>query len=68
VTADRPLWCDRCGRPLGEGSHVECVRQRALEPPRYCGDCGRRLKVQVLPYGWDATCTQHGPATSLPTR
>jgi hypothetical protein len=53
--------CDRCGAPLAAGSHVACSRARALEPPRYCGQCGRRLKVQVLPSGFHATCAEHGP-------
>jgi hypothetical protein len=53
--------CDRCGQPLVTGEHEACVRARTLEPPRYCGRCGRRLKVQVLPYGFHATCTEHGP-------
>lgn len=30
------------------------------EPPRFCGQCGRRMVVQVHPRGWDATCSRHG--------
>ncbi|GEM_PF-1944621 len=62
-----PLWCDRCGGALAVGAptddgHEACTAARALEPPRYCPHCRRRLKVQVLPAGWRATCVQHGPS------
>ncbi|WP_456049091.1 biotin synthase auxiliary protein BsaP [Actinoplanes sandaracinus] len=50
-------YCDRCGEP---GSHAACVAARELEPPRYCPDCRRRMKVQVVPTGWTATCVEHG--------
>ncbi|MGH3662647.1 MAG: hypothetical protein ACRDT8_05995 [Micromonosporaceae bacterium] len=52
-------WCDRCGEPVG-GDHTGCAQARALEPPRYCPRCRRRMKVQVLPTGWSATCVEHG--------
>ncbi|HET8682325.1 MAG TPA: hypothetical protein VFM54_10695 [Micromonosporaceae bacterium] len=59
---------DAAGSSAGgaSGSHDACGRARALEPPRYCPACGRRLKVQVLPAGWRAACVEHGasgPAT-----
>jgi hypothetical protein len=54
------LWCDRCGGKLAEGSHDECRTARALEPPRYCPECRRRMKVQVMPTGWRASCVEHG--------
>jgi hypothetical protein len=53
-------FCDRCGRPLSDGDHSGCRAARRLEPPRYCPDCGRRMKVQVVPSGWTATCVEHG--------
>lgn len=53
-------WCDRCGGALGEGGHEACRAARQLEPPRYCPACRRRMKVQVLPAGWTATCVEHG--------
>jgi hypothetical protein len=59
-TGDAMTWCDRCGRALAEGGHEACTAARALEPPRYCRWCGRRMKVQVLPAGWCATCVEHG--------
>jgi hypothetical protein len=53
-------FCDRCGRTSGDGDHTACLAARRLEPPRYCPDCGRRMKVQVVPAGWTATCVEHG--------
>lgn len=53
-------WCDRCGTPADEGDHTACRAARQLEPPRYCGHCRRRMKVQVLPVGWAAVCVEHG--------
>ncbi|AFA73751.1 hypothetical protein GPOL_c27300 [Gordonia polyisoprenivorans VH2] len=35
-----------------------------LEPPRFCGQCGRRMIVQVRPDGWDARCSRHGRVDS----
>ena len=31
-----------------------------MEPPRYCAQCRRRMKVQVTPLGWSAECSRHG--------
>ncbi|HZM82038.1 MAG TPA: hypothetical protein VFC19_40480 [Candidatus Limnocylindrales bacterium] len=50
-------YCDRCGEP---GRHDACMRARALEPPRFCARCRRRMRVQVVPTGWHATCAEHG--------
>jgi SAM-dependent methyltransferase len=58
----RPIWCDRCGGALAGRDHTGCGR--ALEPPRYCRYCRRRMKVQVLPAGWSATCVAHGVVNS----
>jgi hypothetical protein len=57
------MYCDRCGRPAGEGDHADCAAARRLEPPRYCPSCRRRMKVQVVPVGWQATCVEHGTVT-----
>jgi hypothetical protein len=57
-------YCDRCGEPLGGGSHAACEAARELEPPRYCPQCRRRMKVQVVPTGWTATCVEHGTCRS----
>ncbi len=59
-----PLYCDRCGGALADGGHEGCAAARALEPPRYCAQCRRRMKVQVLPAGWRASCVEHGPTTA----
>jgi SAM-dependent methyltransferase len=58
-------WCDRCGRALAGGGHEACAAARALEPPRFCPWCRRRMRVQVLPDGWHATCTAHGEIASI---
>jgi hypothetical protein len=57
------MWCDRCGGALADGGHEVCAAARGLEPPRYCGQCRRRMTVQVLPAGWRATCVEHGDLT-----
>ena len=57
-------FCDRCGGPVTANSHPECRAARALEPPRYCPVCRRRMKVQVLPAGWRAVCVEHGELSS----
>ena len=54
------MFCDRCGGDLAGGTHEACTAARVLEPPRYCPQCRRRLKVQVLPAGWRAVCLEHG--------
>jgi hypothetical protein len=62
VTIRALPYCDRCGKPAGAAAdHVRCASSRDLEPPRYCAECGRRLVVQVLPRGWTARCSAHGP-------
>lgn len=40
--------------------HSRCADLLQLEPPRYCAFCGRRLRVQVSPTGWWASCARHG--------
>lgn len=62
-----PVWCDRCGRALADGGHQACAAARALEPPRFCGWCRRRMRVQVLPAGWTATCAVHGELSQRPS-
>ncbi len=54
------VFCDRCGEPETTGDHGACRAARQLEPPRFCPDCRRRMKVQVVPTGWNATCVEHG--------
>lgn len=59
-------WCDRCGEPRTEGDHPGCAAARELEPPRFCPRCRRRMRVQVLPAGWAASCVAHGETRSQP--
>jgi hypothetical protein len=58
------MYCDRCGLPAADPIHAQCDAARRLEPPRYCPQCRRRMKVQVVPTGWSATCVEHGTRTS----
>ena len=46
------------GEPAGGA--VPTAAQLGLEPPRFCGECGRRMVVQVRPDGWSAKCSRHG--------
>ena len=59
-----PLYCDRCGEPLAASTHGSCETARALEPPRFCPQCRRRMVVQVTPTGWTARCVEHGELVS----
>ena len=56
-------YCDQCGRELSASGHEHCARMRALDPPRWCVHCRRRLVVQVTPTGWNARCVEHGVRT-----
>jgi predicted amidophosphoribosyltransferase len=48
-------YCTGCGH-----SRLECAGcGRALDPPRFCPECGRRMTVQVIPTGWVAHCRDH---------
>ncbi|HWO51004.1 MAG TPA: hypothetical protein VNN23_05370 [Ornithinibacter sp.] len=53
-------FCGQCGAAASEGDHARCARRAELEPPRWCVHCRRRMKVQVTPGAWTATCVQHG--------
>ncbi|GAA3964218.1 hypothetical protein [Gordonia caeni] len=44
---------------------VPAAARLGLEPPRYCGQCGRRMVVQVRPDGWAARCSRHGTLDSV---
>ena len=54
-------FCPRCGEPETALTHEQCAAALALEPPRYCPTCRRRLKVQIVPTGYSALCSRHGP-------
>jgi hypothetical protein len=58
-------YCGQCGGPLEDAAaHKQCAARAQLEPPRYCAHCARRMVVQVLPSGWTARCSEHGPRAS----
>lgn len=65
ITYALPLvpYCDVCGEPLTGEGHERCRAARALEPPRFCAQCRRRMVVQVDPTGWSARCVEHGLRT-----
>jgi hypothetical protein len=50
------MYCDGCGRPTAvcEGC------RKPFDPPRFCFQCGRKLRVQVRPVGYVARCFEHG--------
>lgn len=56
-------WCGQCGAELTPEGHAACRRATALDPPRYCAQCRRRMVVQVTPTGWSARCVEHGTVT-----
>ncbi|NHN57254.1 hypothetical protein G9U51_15890 [Calidifontibacter sp. DB0510] len=58
------MYCGRCGEALDAGAHERCAAALRLEPPRFCSACRRRMKVQVTPMGWTATCVAHGDLRS----
>lgn len=62
TASEHPAFCVHCGQSSpGGGSHEACANPRtALEPPRYCAYCARRMIVQVDPFGWTARCSRHG--------
>ncbi|WP_296393293.1 hypothetical protein [Williamsia sp.] len=43
---------------------IPAAARLGLEPPRFCGQCGRRMIVQVVPDGWTARCSRHGRVDS----
>ncbi|GAC55917.1 hypothetical protein GOHSU_02_00600 [Gordonia hirsuta DSM 44140 = NBRC 16056] len=43
---------------------IPAAAKLGLEPPRFCGQCGRRMVVQVRPDGWAARCSRHGTVDS----
>jgi hypothetical protein len=58
-------FCYHCGQPEDSRDHEECQRAARLDPPRYCGQCGRRMVVKVTPDRWTAACSAHGPAADV---
>jgi len=52
-------YCGHCGESA-LGDHSVCQQCLMMEPPRFCVQCRRRMKVQVAPRGWSAECVEHG--------
>jgi hypothetical protein len=40
------------------------LQRQPYEPPRFCGECGRRMVVKVTPVSYAATCSVHGTTHS----
>lgn len=40
--------------------HPDTNCRRELDPPRFCPQCGRRLRVKVHTSGYEAECRDHG--------
>jgi hypothetical protein len=59
-THAEPAHCTGCGRPISDCPGCG----RALDPPRYCPHCGRRMTVTVVPTGWIARCRDHAELRS----
>ena len=57
------MFCGLCGEDADARDHASCRRRLELEPPRFCVECRRRMKVQVTPRGWTAVCVEHGALT-----
>lgn len=55
---------DDGGTAAPSPAHRQCLSSLQWEPPRFCVQCGRRLKVQVTPLGWRTECSRHGPTTA----
>jgi RecJ-like exonuclease len=64
VSPEVATFCGHCGERVDAVDHAACAARLALEPPRFCTACRRRMKVQVTPRGWSASCVEHGPITS----
>ncbi|NHA68548.1 biotin synthase auxiliary protein BsaP [Phycicoccus flavus] len=58
---DAGAWCGQCGEARDDAAgHDRCAARAELEPPRFCVHCRRRMRVQVTPGAWTATCSRHG--------
>jgi hypothetical protein len=63
TTAGDPTAAAYCGQCGEAGHHPVCTARAALDPPRFCSACRRRMVVQVTPRGWSARCVEHGVLT-----
>ncbi|WP_027004392.1 hypothetical protein [Corynebacterium halotolerans] len=66
LAGEPPLFHPNTGQELASGAEVRLspAARAGLEVPRFCQLCGRRMKVQVRPEGWSASCSRHGTLDS----
>lgn len=64
TTPHATAYCGHCGEPVDSRDHTACGLRLVMEPPRFCTECRRRMKVQVTPRGWAAECVEHGVLSS----
>lgn len=64
IAGDTPVFHPNTGQPIAEVDHLHPAAAAGLDVPRFCQLCGRRMKVQVRPDGWSATCSRHGDLDS----
>lgn len=61
MTVVAAAFCSGCGQSVAD---CDGSCRRALDPPHFCPECGRRLVVQVSPVRSEARCKTHGPVTA----
>lgn len=61
---EAPVYHPNTGHSMKEEQCLSPAARAGLEAPRFCQLCGRRMKVQVRPDGWDAQCSRHGAVDS----
>lgn len=64
LSGQAPLYHPHTGLPVAQEQKLSPSARAGLETPRFCQLCGRRMKVQVRPDGWDAVCSRHGQVDS----
>ena len=64
MNAPAAAFCAWCGAPTATCPSEGC--RRPLDPPHFCPTCGRRMRVQVTPTGWQASCRDHGAPLQEP--
>lgn len=64
LSGEAPLYHPHTGLPVGGEQKLSPSARAGLEAPRFCQVCGRRMKVQVRPDGWEADCARHGRVDS----
>lgn len=67
LAGEPPAFHPNTGQEIASGVEVRLspAARAGLEAPRFCQLCGRRMKVQVRPEGWSASCSRHGSLDSV---